>query len=156
MGKRSDRRATTGEGSMMESGKVSYGYFPDHKGNAVILFSGEEVALRRLADFFDSLRKQLPSVSIIVDRQPFLSPKRGTRLTITLTDKPFGIRRVNRSSSDPNFVWGVSKELAGQFAQLTRAVATSGKPSHHYLDSGMDEVSAVVSKGEYDEASFDT
>jgi hypothetical protein len=136
--------------------KVSYGYFPDFKEAPVVLFTGNGTALKRLAQFFENLLVQSPHVSVMLDCQPLFEPKHRTRLTVTLTDAPFGMKRVNRASGEPHFEWGISKNLASRFAELTRGVAESDGPSHQYLDSGRaDEVTVTVSKDEYDESLLD-
>jgi hypothetical protein len=132
--------------------KVAYGYLPNFKGNAVVLFAGDQHALEDLAAFLNRLVMAPANVTTILDAEPLFLPKRGIRLTLTITDPPLGMRRIASDSSEPRFEWRISKALAARFAELTRAVASTDQPSHQYLDGDRDDVTVIVSKGEYDEA----
>lgn len=133
--------------------KIAYEYLPNFKGDPVVLFTGDQEALEALAHFLGSLVKGSTKVTLMLDTEPLFASKRGIRLTLTLADSELGMRRVGAVSSEPRFEWRISRDIAVRFARLTRAVANSIQPSHQYLDAdGEDEVTVVVSKGEYDEA----
>jgi len=132
--------------------KVAYGYFPNFKGDAVVLFAGDRQALEDLAAFLDRLVHEPTDVTTMLDAESLFLPKRGVRLTLTLTGPPLGMRRIASDSSQPRFEWRISKPLAARFAELTRAVASADQPSHQYLDADGDDVTVIVSKGEYDDA----
>jgi predicted RNase H-like nuclease len=138
---------------MMHAHKVAYGYLPDFKGDSVILFAGNQQALEALADFLDTIVQSPTNVTMMLDTEPLFAAKRGIRLTLTVADSALGMKRVGASPPEPRFEWRVSKSMATQFAKLARAIADAAQPSHQYLDAdGVDEVTVIVSKGEYDEA----
>src|SRR3989304_2658315 len=103
--------------------KVAYGYLPNFKGDAVVLFAGDRQALEDLAAFLDGLVKGPTKVTTMLDAEPLFLPRLGIRLTVTVTDPPLGMRRIASDSAEPRFEWRVSKPLAARFANLTRAVA---------------------------------
>ena len=130
--------------------KVAYGYLPNFKGDAVLLFAGDRQALEDFAAYLDELVKAPVDVTTMLDSEPLFQPKREIRLTLTISDSALGMRRIASGSSEPRFEWRISKSLAARFAQLTRAVASLDQPSHQYLDAnGNDEVTVMVSNGEY-------
>jgi len=138
---------------MADAHKIAYGYIPDFKGDPVVLFAGGQQALEALAHFLESFVQGSSNVTLMLDTEPLFAAKRGTRLTLTRADSGPGMRRVGAAFSEPRFEWRISRDLAARFAQLTRAVASAVQPSHQFLDAdGEDEVTVVVSKGEYDEA----
>jgi hypothetical protein len=132
--------------------KVAYGFLPNFKGAPVILFAGDQRALEDLATFLDRLVMAPTNVTRMLDAEPLFFSKRGIRLTLTFADPPLGMRRIASDCAEPRFEWHISKALAARFAELTRAVAHADEPSHQYLDADRDEVTVIVSKGEYDEA----
>jgi hypothetical protein len=132
--------------------KVAYGYVPRFKEDPVFLFAGDSDALHRLAQFFESLMDGPVNVTRVLDVESLFLPKQGTRLTLTITEPPTGMRRIASHAPEPRFEWRISKELATRFAELTKAVASSELPAHQYLDTdGNNAIAVMVSKGEYDE-----
>lgn len=136
----------------VEDRKVAFGYLPNFRGDRAVLFAGDQQALDRLAGFFESLAGKPTNLTTMLEAEPLFRPKRGTRLTLTIADSPAGMRRISTDSSESRFEWRISRALATHFANLTRIVASTDQPSHQYLDSDGNEVTVVVSKGEYDEA----
>jgi hypothetical protein len=133
----------------IEDHKVAYGYLSSFKGQPTILFAGDEQALCGFADFLANVANRPLNVTMMLDVEECFVSKRGTRLTLTVVADGLGMRRMNSSSPEPPFEWRIAKELAMQFAELTRVVANADRPSHQYLDAQDDEVTVVVSKGEY-------
>ena len=136
----------------VEEKRIAFGYLPSFRGDRVVLFAGDQQALERLALFFDSLAEKPTNLTTMLEAEPLFRSKRGTRLTLTIADPPVGMGRIDSDSSEPRFEWRISKDLATRFAKLTRIVASTDQPSHQYLDSDGNEITVIVSKGEYDEA----
>ena len=142
---------------MTHEHKVISRYFPDFKGEPVVLFVGNRAALQKLAEFLEALaqsRKQAQKV--LDDKQPFAT-KHKLPLKVEITTSPYGMRRIDSTSQEVHFEWGISQDIARRFAELTRAVAASDTPCHQYLDSGeIDEITVMVSKDEYDDSLFES
>lgn len=133
--------------------KLIYGYLSNFKGDAAIIFVGNREALENFAAFLDGIPSGPTNVTTMFDKDPLFLPRHGVRLSLTPVDSHAGMRRIQSDSSEPRFDWRISKSLASRFAELARAVAAADQPSHQYLDSnGHDDVSVILSKGEYDES----
>lgn len=141
---------------MTHQHKVRYGYFPDFKGESVVLFVGDRVALENLAEFLEALSKSQEQGKEVLDNKQLFAPEHKRRIKVQITPSPCGMRRINPASEETHFEWSISRDIAMRFAELTRAVAASDKPCHQYLDSGeTDEITVIVSKDEYDESLFE-
>lgn len=137
----------------MSESKVAFGYLPNFKGGAAVLFAGNGEALERLADFLESIADRAANVTTLLNKEPLFTPKRGVRLTLMLSDSPLGMYKTGFDAKDTQFEWHISGALALRLAELIRAVARANGPSHQYLDSGgYDDIPVIVSKGEYDES----
>jgi hypothetical protein len=135
--------------------KISSGYFPNFKGDPVVLFVGDRAALENLATFLEALSTSREQAQKVLDDKQLFATKHKIPLKVKMTNSPCGMRRINSTAEETHFEWSISKDTARQFAQLTRAVAASDKPCHQYLDSGeTDEITVMVSKDEYDESVF--
>ena len=140
---------------MTHQHKVSYGYFPNFKGDSVVLFVGDRVALENLAEFLEALSISHKQGEEVLDKKQLFPPGHERRIKVQITLSPCGMRRIDSTSEETHFEWSISKELAKRFAELTRSVAESDYPCHQYLDSGeTDEITVIVSKDEYDESLF--
>ncbi|MEO8630964.1 MAG: hypothetical protein ABI612_23130 [Betaproteobacteria bacterium] len=137
---------------MTQAHKLTYGYLPNFRGDHVVLFAGDQQSLECMADLFDKLACGTANLTAMLHTELLFAPNRGVPLTLTVTDAKLGMRRVGPTSSEPRLEWRISKDIATRFAGLTRAVAAMDEPAHQYLDTdGEDEVTVIVSKGEYDE-----
>jgi hypothetical protein len=135
---------------MMPQHKISSGYFPDFKGDPVVLFAGDRAALENLAAFLETLSTSREQAQKVLDEKQVFATKHKLPLKVEITTSPYGMRR-----KEAHFEWGISQDIARRFAELTRAVAASDTPCHQYLDSGeTDEITVMVSKDEYDESLF--
>ena len=140
---------------MTHQHKVSYGYFPDFKGDSVVLFLGDRVALENLAEFLEALSISRERGKEVLDNKQLFAPEHERRIQVHITTSPCGMRRINSTAEETYFEWSISKEIAMRFAELTRAVAAAENPCHQYLDSGeTDEITVIVSKDEYNESLF--
>ena len=140
---------------MAHQHKVRYGHFPDFKGDSVVLFVGDRVALENLAAFLEALSISREQGKEVLDNKQLFAPGYEKCVKVQITPSPCGMRRINSTSEETHFEWSISKDSAKRFAELTRAVASSDNPCHQYLDSGeTDEITVIVSKDEYDESLF--
>lgn len=144
-----------GNKTMTHQHKVSYGYFPDFKGDSVVLFLGDRVALENLVEFLEALSISREQGKEVLDKKQLFAPEHERRIKVQITPAPCGMRRINSTSEETHFEWSISKDIAKRFAELTRSVAASDNPCHQYLDAGeIDEITVIVSKDEYDESLF--
>ena len=144
-----------GKKMMTHQHKVSSGYFPDFKGDPVVLFVGDRTALENLAAFLEALSTSLEQGKKVLDNTQLFATKHKIPLKVEITNSPCGMRRINSTSEETHFEWSISKDTARRFAELTRAVAAADNPCHQYLDAGeTDEITVMVSKDEYDESLF--
>jgi hypothetical protein len=121
-----------------------------------LIFSGDRAALLRFASLLRQVAADPPTRGIELDQVAPFVPGLGTKVLLEVTDKPSGMRRIPGGEQGNRFSWAISPAMAMRFAELITAVAEASRPVHHYLDSdSLDEVTALVSSGEYSDETFD-
>jgi hypothetical protein len=132
--------------------KVYFGFFEDFL-DPTILFLGSSEALRKFADFLNSLGIASQN-EFHLNELPLFVAARNTNIWLERVENPYGMKRI--TNYDPaTFRWGISKKLATSFATSLQSVIFSDKPCHQYLDTNaMDDVIVLVSKGEYEKIIF--
>lgn len=123
--------------------KISY--WDDLKGEPAILMAGGESDLLRFSDFLSAWSRSPSRVTL--NGQAFVDTEIQIDIELSENKDRSGMRI--RNIHQVRCMWILQVELAHNFSSLVRGVAESKIPSHTYLDSESDDVSVVVSKGEY-------
>ena len=101
---------------MTHEHKVISGYFPDFKGEPVVLFVGDRAALKKLAEFLEALAKSRKQAQKVLDDKRLFAAKRKLPLKVEITTSPYGMRRINPTPQEVHFEWGISQDIARRFA----------------------------------------
>jgi hypothetical protein len=123
-------------------------FFDALRGEPTLLMSGDDRALEKLADFFSALRPGLYEP----EREGIFCDRPSLDLLIDVGESATGLRVEPGARK---LRWGITRSDAVRFAELIRGLARTAR-GHQYLECGaLDQVIALVSKGEYDDLFVD-
>ena len=116
-------------------------YFPDWSDGPTLLLWGDSSGMRELRDFMQKLRAGARPLSL--DR--FCEAADGRKIIISLVPDR---RESGASFLDNHVEWRLQADLADEFAEMINTLVSCAS-GHQYLDSFRNEVTVVVSIGEY-------
>lgn len=123
---------------------LRFGYFCDFY-EPTFVFLGDENSLGLLRNALLALPSaNFFEIGINGGFQSFA----GEFLVLRLTERAGGFKYCCLSQP-VRFEWCLSEEQASMFAQKIQSVIDAPRPCHDYLDTGLDDVLVLVSKGEY-------
>jgi hypothetical protein len=93
---------------MAHQHKISSGYFPDFKGDPVVLFVGDRAALENLAAFLEALSSSLEQGKKVLDSTQLFATKHTIPLKVKITNAPCSMRRINSTAEETRFEWSMS------------------------------------------------
>jgi hypothetical protein len=124
---------------------VRLGYFADFKGgDDTLLLDGDVEGLGDLARTLSVLATGERN-SLSVHSLPFVSAENQIELFAHRSDRDLGV-----SKTPDGFLWRRSSEGWAAAVELILAVKDQGR-CHQYLDASSDDVTVMVSSGEYGE-----
>lgn len=136
---------------MRDSSKVVCRYFPEFKGDEVLLFVGDQQELKWMTGLFESVTQGVLNSYTALELLPMFDVNCSVSIVLVECDSRCGIKNLSQKALTPRFEWYITRALAMHFIELIIEVISSDGPSHQYLDSGLsDDVTVIVSKGEYD------
>jgi hypothetical protein len=119
-------------------------YFTDLKGGPTVLFWGDESGMRELRNFLRGPRAASNTLAF----RTLCSPVDGKEITIiAVSDAGHAGMRLVRNELE----WRLQPELAEDFADMVD-VLTSSVSGHQYLDARGNDITVMVSIGEYPES----
>ena len=124
-------------------GIVHIGFFEDFKSSNTLLLDGDKEGLERLAQAIQELAKG-EKETIAIHSLPFVEVHQGVRLFASSSAKDLGARQQSTSE----FEWKRTKSGWEETADKVHVVS-QGPQCHHYLDAEKDEITVMVSSGEY-------
>lgn len=141
---------------MIHSGKLRYTWVPDFRNERVVLIVGGEDAFQQFAALLNKLARGHVPLTVALDSETFVVANPTLPLTLNIAQRDLGMRRLGGDPLGSYLDWEISRETAARFAQLVDELARAGTPGHQYLDVVVgDALCVVVSKGEYDDGSFE-
>lgn len=121
---------------------VHLGYFEDFKDDDTLLFAGDQAGLELLEKELRLLAEGYTDL-VAVHSLPFVDSHRGVELVAYRSVYDSGV-----SGSKSKFIWERSKSGWNDTFEKIASLKNS-EHGHHYLDAKNDELTIMVSKGEY-------
>ena len=133
---------------MITSSNTYFGYFPDFNDGA-LLISASNKGLVLLLDIFRGLADDKVRIHNINQLEGFVAFGE-TKLSIKGSTLESSFKKID----DNKFLWNITRSTSERFYNLAMSLLRSDKPGHQYFDTGCDDVTVIISKGEYDIAFF--
>jgi hypothetical protein len=138
----------------MREGTLSYGFLRGFRDGDALVFLGDRLAVRRLAQLLREAGKTTKQAQLRLD-DPTLFEGRGlTRATLNFGEAESRAKAADRGEGRIEVLWSLSSQDALECANALEVLAAADHAAHQYLEKA-GNVQIVVSVDEYDPSMLD-